>query len=111
MKPEEKKVKQLKKKLLKTGPMLPGTINKQFNICGKAGCKCKDPDKPIKHGPYYQISFAINGKSSSMFVKNKDIYEAKKRIKAYHHFRKLCTDLTQAYINLTRKIGFRRNES
>ena len=57
--------------LLASGPMLPGSISKQWNVCGNPNCRCKDKDNPKKHGPYYQLSFTIGGKSSSMFL-NRD---------------------------------------
>lgn len=30
------------------GPMLPGSISTQWNVCGKSGCRCKDQDNPKK---------------------------------------------------------------
>ena len=60
--------------LLNEGPMLPGSIKKQWNVCGMPGCRCKDPENPQKHGPYFQLSFTLAGKSTSMFVKD-DEYE------------------------------------
>jgi len=59
-----KRIKKLEESLGEIGPMLPGGITEQWNVCGKAGCKCKDPDKPKKHGPYFQLSFTVGGKSS-----------------------------------------------
>ncbi len=65
----KKKIEQLKQKLLNLGPVLPGSISEQWNVCGTPGCKCKDPKTPQKHGPYYQLSFSVGGRSSSMFIK------------------------------------------
>ena len=47
--------------------MHPGSLREQYNVCGKAGCRCKDPKKPQKHGPYYQLSYTWRGKSSTPF--------------------------------------------
>ena len=108
---EERRVEQVKGKLAQLGPMLPGSISKQWNVCGTPGCRCKDPDKPVKHGPYYQLSFTVGGKSSTMFVKNEDLPEARRRIKRYRQFKRLNTKLVHAYIALTRKTGFDRSIS
>ncbi len=108
---EERKIRQLKGKLARLGPMLPGSVSEQWNVCGTPGCRCKDPDKPVKHGPYYQLSFTVGGKSSTMFIKKEDLTEARRRIKCCGLFKALSTELVQAYIVLTRKTGFRRKSS
>ena len=105
---EEKKVNKIKRKLMNAGPMLPGSISKQYNVCGTPGCKCKDPKHPVKHGPYYQLSFSISGRNSSFFIKREDLREAKKRIREYKRFKQTVIELTKAYIDLTRKEGFQK---
>jgi len=105
---EQKRIEQIKQKLLKLGPMLPGSISEQWNVCGTPGCKCKSKKKPIKHGPYYQLSFSVKGKSSSFFVKKQDLAEAYRCTKRYKRFKKLNIELTKAYVDLARKNGFTR---
>ena len=105
---EERKINQIKDKLFRLGYMLPGSISEQWNVCGTPGCKCKDKNNPIKHGPYYQLSFSVKGKSSSMFVKKQDLREVRRRVQRYQEFKQLTMALTQAYIDLTRKGGFGR---
>ena len=104
---EETKVGQLWKKLVQLGPMLPGSISEQWNVCGTPGCKCKDPDKPVKHGPYYQLSFTVGGKSSTMFIQKEALPEAKRRIKRYRQFKAVCSDLVHAYVTLARQTGLK----
>lgn len=103
---ELRKIERIKQKLLILGPMLPGSISEQWNVCGTPGCKCKRKKQPIKHGPYYQLSFSVKGKSSSFFIKKRDIAEVYRRIKRYKQFKNLSMELTRAYVNLTRKHGF-----
>ena len=105
---EERKINQIKDKLFRLGHMLPGSISEQWNVCGTPGCKCKDKNNPIKHGPYYQLSFSVKGKSSSMFVKKQDLREVRRRVQRYQEFKQLTMALTQAYIDSTRKGGFGR---
>lgn len=106
---EERKIEQLKKQLLNLGCIHPGSITKQFNVCGKPRCKCKDPENPIKHGPYYQLSYTVAGKSSSRFIKKPELIEAKKRIKRYREFKKFIVALTKTYVDLSKKTGFKRS--
>ncbi len=102
---EERKVRQLEKKIYDMGLMLPGSISEQWNVCGTAGCKCKDPKNPVKHGPYYQLSFTVGGKSSTMFIKKYNLAEARRRIKRYGQFKKLCNELVLADVALARQEG------
>ena len=104
----KKSVEQLKQKLLGLGLVLPGSISEQWNICGTPGCKCKDTANPKKHGPYYQLSFSVGGRSSSMFIKKEDVAEARKLVKRYQEFKKLTMELVQAYVDLVRSEGLRR---
>lgn len=66
---------------------------------------------PVKHGPYYQLSFTVGGKSSTMFIKKEYLPEVRRRLKRYEQFKTLCTELVHAYIALTRKNGFNRRTS
>jgi len=108
---EERRVEQIKAKLAKLGPMLPGSVSEQWNVCGTPGCRCKDPHKPLKHGPYYQLSFTVGGRSSTLFIKKEDLSEVRRRLRRYRQFKALCTELVQANIAWTRKSGFIRSTS
>ena len=84
--------------LLAEGPMMPGSINKQWNVCGMPGCRCKDPKNPQKHGPYHQLSFTLAGKSSSMFVQDIEYERIKEATDRYREFKALSLQLVQAYV-------------
>jgi hypothetical protein len=105
MKEHLQRIKTIKKRLSQLGPVLPGSLSEQWNVCGKPGCRCKAPDKPQKHGPYYQLSFTVDGKSSSMFVKKEDLKVVRECMKRYTQLRRLNTDLLQAYLDYARKGG------
>jgi len=109
MRKEEKKVERIKKLILELGPIHPGSISEQYSVCGKKNCRCADPDKPVKHGPYYQLSYTIRGKSSSVFIKKEELAEARRRTMKYKKLRELCADLTAAYVELAGKTGFARD--
>jgi len=99
----------LKQRLGRLGPMLPGSLNEQWNVCGTPGCRCKDPHHPAKHGPYYQVSFAIQGRSSTLFVKKGDVKEVRRRLDRCRRFKALALALAQAYVDLARAQGFTRS--
>ena len=108
---QEKNVDRIKKRMADLGPYIPGSLSQQWNICGNPDCRCKDPINPKKHGPYNQLSFSIKGKSSSFFIKDRDLLGVKRRIKNYKEFKKLCIELTSAYVDLARADGFKELES
>jgi len=110
MSPEQQVVRVLKK-LNALGPMLPGSISEQWNVCGTEGCACKAAKNPVRHGPYYQLSFSVKGRSSTMFIKQNDVAEARRRIKRYKQFKELSFELVQAYVDLARVNGLQRSRN
>jgi len=87
------------------GPLLPGSISTQWNVCGTPGCRCKAPRRPHKHGPYHQLSFTVGGRSSTLFLKPADLPEARRRIQRYRRFKALIKELLHAYVTLARAQG------
>ena len=102
MKREEQQIQKIKKQLVNLGPMLPGSLSEQWNVCGTPGCRCKDSQKPVRHGPYYQLSFSVKGRSSTLFVRPEDVSEVRRRIQRYQRFKELVIALTQTYVDLAR---------
>lgn len=96
-------VKRIKGALLDLGPVLPGSLGKQWNVCGTPGCRCKDPKRPRRHGPYYQLSYTLQGRSSTLFVKPEDVAEVRRAIRRYAQFKRLCGALVEAYVQSMRQ--------
>jgi hypothetical protein len=92
----EKRIITIKNKINAIGELRPGSLSKQYNVCGKKSCKCKDPKNPQKHGPYYQISYSRKGKSSSAFVRPAFLPEAKRQLSNY----KKLMELVSTWIDL-----------
>ncbi len=53
---------ELAQELAHIGPVLKGSVVKRFMPCGKPNCRCQ-ADPPKLHGPYWQWSTALNGKT------------------------------------------------
>jgi hypothetical protein len=47
----QRRIEQVRRQLTDLGPLHPGTLTEQYNVCGTPGCHCKDPKDPRKHGP------------------------------------------------------------
>ena len=84
----ERQIEKTKQALVAIGDMRPGSLSTQYNVCGTPGCRCK-ATPPEKHGPYYQVSFTRKGKSSSKFVKKKDLPAVRKQLKNYERMKLL----------------------
>ena len=87
----EKRIQSLKHQISQLGDLRPGALSKQYNICGNPNCRCK-ADPPVKHGPYYQISFTRHGKSSSQFVREEDLTEVQQQLENYRLLRQLVDE-------------------
>ena len=92
----ERRIEAIQHRLTQLRPMHPGSLSEQDNVCGKAGCRCKAPQHPQKHGPYYQLSFTWRGKSSTRFVRAEHVTEMRQRIARYKRFR----ELVNAWVDL-----------
>ena len=95
-----KQIEKAKQALVLIGDMRPGSLSTQYNVCGKAGCKCK-ATPPQKHGPYYQVSYTRKGKSGSKFVKKEDLPEVRRQLKNYERMKLL----TQRWIDLSMELS------
>ena len=55
---------ELATELATLGFISPGSVVVRYTSCGKPGCRCQG-DPPQRHGPYYQWSRAVDGKTVS----------------------------------------------
>ncbi len=60
----ERRYRALAAKLADVGFISPGSLVVRETSCGKPGCRC-GADPPRRHGPYYQWSRAVVGKTQS----------------------------------------------
>ena len=56
------KLQQLASELASTGFISSGSVVRRFMPCGKPGCRCQ-ADPPQLHGPYWQWSRVVRGKT------------------------------------------------
>jgi hypothetical protein len=55
----------LKREIQKLGFVRPGSLVRRFMPCGNPTCRCM-ADPPQLHGPYYQWSYKVAGKTRSI---------------------------------------------
>ena len=84
----QREIERIKKGLTELGDLRPGSLSRQYNVCGKPGCRCK-ASPPEKHGPYYQVSYTRKGRSGSMFVRGEQVKRVRQQLKSYTKLRRL----------------------
>jgi len=102
----ELRIDKIKRELAELGDMRPGSMSEQYNVCGTAGCHCK-ASPPQKHGPYYQVSFSRKCKSSTRFVKKKDVPTVRRQLRNY----KRLKELVDRWIDLSTELSLLRIEA
>jgi len=99
----QQQIDQIKAQLATVGEMRPGSLSRQYNVCGQPGCRCKDPQKPVRHGPYYQLSWVHEGKSTTQFIRRPFLPEVRAQLANYKRFRKLTTQWVRLALQLTQR--------
>jgi len=97
-----RRIEQLKRRLAALGPMHPGSLGEQYNVCGTPGCRCKHPKDPRKHGPYYQLSYTWRGHSSTRFLRPEQVDQMHRKVAHYKRFRELVNQWVDLAVELER---------
>jgi hypothetical protein len=98
----EQQINHLKSQMGKLGPMRPGSLSRQYNVCGKPGCRCKDPKTPRRHGPYYQLNYVYGGKKTSEFVRPQNLKRVRTQLANFKRFRRLTDQWVGSALKLAR---------
>ena len=99
----EKRVEKIKAKLALIGEMRPGSINEQLTVCGNSSCRCADPKRPRKHGPYYQLSYVHQGKSTTQFIQKELVGVVRSQLANYKNFKALTTEWVDIALTLAKE--------
>jgi hypothetical protein len=90
------KINKIKSEILKIDALRPGSLAQQFNVCGVAGCRCKDKKNPQKHGPYFNLNYVHQGKKKTQFIRDQFAKEIERQNKNFKRFK----ELSQMWITL-----------
>ena len=82
---------------LSTGQLLPGSLQQRHTYCGKPGCACQ-ADQPRPHGPYWQWTRKVAGKTITRRLTPEQINHYRPWIENDHRIRELITRLEQISI-------------
>jgi hypothetical protein len=104
----QERISRIKAELVTLGPMRPGSLSEQYNVCGTPGCRCKDKKNPRKHGPYYHLNYTWRGRNRTEFVKAEAVAGVRRQLERYKRFRALMNewiDLAVERDRLEREAG------
>ena len=84
----QNEIAKIKRPIADLDELRPGTLSKQYNVCGTPGCRCK-ASPPQKHGPYFQLSLTRGGNSKTRFVRREEVATIQKQVQNYATLREL----------------------
>jgi hypothetical protein len=81
-------IRDIKRELAQLEVLRPGSLTRQFNVCGSLGCRCKAAP-PHKHGPYYHLSYTRNGKGGTRSIPKANLAAVRAALANYARLKRL----------------------
>ena len=94
---------ELKSRIVELGWARPGSVTRRFMPCGQPTCRCM-AKPPQLHGPYYQWSHKIRGKTVSLRLSEEQAKLALEWAGNYKQLKKLLRRMEQIALRETGKI-------
>lgn len=88
----ERRYRALAAQLAEVGFISPGSLVARTTSCGKPGCRCQ-ADPPRRHGPYYQWSRAVAGKTLSRRLNEAEAELYRQWIANRRHLEQIVTEM------------------
>jgi len=82
-----RQVAEIAQRLSDARPMRRGSVTERHMKCGQAGCRCR-VEEQARHGPYFSVTRAVAGKTSSRYVTKEQAEMAQRQVSAAQEFRK-----------------------
>lgn len=99
----ERRYRDLAAQLADIGLIASGTVVRRYTRCGTAGCRCH-ADPPQPHGPYYQWTAKINGKTVTRRLTPREADLYKKWIANDRQLRRLVDQMRQTAAKATQLL-------
>ena len=92
----------LKESLASLGPVRRGTVLRRFIRCGRSACLCQ-ADPPKLHGPYYEWTRKVSGKTVSVRLTQEQARLMKQWIANARRLDRLVADMERASLRMTER--------
>ena len=100
---DENRFETLKASLADLGPFRRGTVLRRFVRCGRPGCRCQ-VDPPQLHGPYYEWTRKVKGKTVSVRVTKEQARLLKQWIANARRLDKIVADMQLVSSGITESL-------
>jgi hypothetical protein len=90
----EHRYRQLAAQLAGIGLISAGSVTRRYTRCGTPGCRCH-ADPPQPHGPYYQWTAKINGKTVTRRLSDREANLYREWIANDRKLRRVITQMRQ----------------
>ena len=92
----------LKREVADLPPIRRGSLVRRFMPCGKRGCRCQ-ANPPQLHGPYYQWTRKVHGKTATVRVDQAQAKLLRKWIANGRRLDRLIRQMEKVSLRLTEK--------
>ena len=99
----EAKFEQLKRQILELGFVRPGSLVRRYMPCGNPSCRCM-ATPPRLHGPYYQWSYKIAGKTRSIRLSEQQAKLCQQWVRNHKTLKSLLRQMEQLSLKETDRI-------
>jgi hypothetical protein len=82
--------------------VLRGSLRLHENVCGNPNCRCKDPENPVRHGPYHYLSHRYENKTQTIFLTKKKLDHARQWTENYRRLINTIYELSEINFKLLR---------
>jgi hypothetical protein len=93
----------LKRQVADLPPIRRGSVVSRFMPCGKPGCRCQ-LNPPQLHGPYYQWTRKVQGKTATMRVDGAQAKLLREWIDNGRRLDRLVRQMEQVSLRLTERL-------
>jgi phosphoribosylaminoimidazole-succinocarboxamide synthase len=94
---------ELKRQILALGWARPGSLIRRYMPCGNPACRCMSK-QPRLHGPYFQWSHKIGGKTRSLRLSEDQARMAKEWAENYRKLKRLLRRMERFALQETDRI-------
>ena len=100
---DEKRYEELKRQIADLPPIRRGSLVRRFMPCGKPGCRCQ-ADPPTLHGPYYQWTRKVRGKTETTRVDAQQAKLLEEWIDNGRRLDRLVEQMEKVCLRITRRL-------
>ena len=92
----------LKQEILELGFVRPGSLVRRFMPCGNPACRCMGKP-PQLHGPYYQWSYKIAGKTRTIRLSKEQARLCQQWVRNHKRLKRLVHQMEQLSLKETNR--------